>query len=320
MKKKVILIGLILILTSSIFSIGAFAKEDEKKIKKTSNLELTTNEVQNLLSLGFNENEINNMDAEEFNLNKDLKGKVVGTSTKYVKTIETLPDLETKSLELQSNDSEAKSVDQGISIELDEETYFEELDSLDNQEQFPTLSETIPTSYKRMTTTVTKLATDRYRLKNSVTWDRIPTYRYVDVSGVGINLTYWGPDANTEYGKQNWTTWSYCNGTQSDSATYTTSSTKWKRGSGGYSLKMNLPNDESTGGCAADKVKTLSSYMYFNVSELTNTTRLDAYGQYAHQEANYTLTPSISLSGISFDVSPSTKFSFHPNTHVQQSN
>lgn len=303
----------LLILALSIFGSGVSAKEkdkDEGKVEKNkSSLELTDEEFNNFISLGFTEEEIKNMDKEEYELNKDLKGKVVASTTQYLKIIEPIQSEFTT----QENTSQKSTI-----VELDEQTYYEELakENESNGEVSTSASDSTSTSYKTMTTTITKLSTNNYRLKNSVTWSKLPYIRYVDVTGVGINQTYWGPTPNTQYGKQNWKTYSYCNGTQSGSATYTTSSTKWKKGAGGYALKINLPNDETTGGCAADKVTSLSSYMYYSVAPLTSTNRLDAYGQYAHQESNYTLTPSISLSGVSFSVSPTTKFSEHPNTHV----
>ncbi|MBT2639860.1 hypothetical protein [Bacillus sp. ISL-39] len=279
------------------FGSGNFASAENQKNKRG---DITTQEYQNLLNLGFTDEEIEFMDQEELEQNKNLKGKVVGQDINYVKT---------------THGTETKVE------KLDEKTYKEEVNKVKEKEKKTSdisaqLSKSTTTSYKTMTTSVVLLSGSTYRVKNSVTWDRMPMYSYVDVTGVGINEAYWGPLPGTEYGKQNWKTWSYCNGYLNGSATYTKDSTKWKRGSGGYSLKINLPDDETTGGCAADRVEELSSYMYYSVSPMTSTNRLDAYGQYAHQESNYTLTPSISLSGVEFSVSPSKEFSFHPNTHV----
>lgn len=57
--------------------------------------------------------------------------------------------------------------------------------------------------------------------------------------------------------------------------------------------------------------------MYYSVNVLASSNVIDAYGQYAHQEDEYTLSPSISLTGFSFGVTPANVFSIHPNTHAQ---
>lgn len=318
MKSKFFSVLLALILVLSVFNFKVSAEEnaEEGVVKKNrESLELTDKEVDNLLSLGFTEEEIQNMDQEEYELNKDLDGEVVASTTQYLKIVEPIEsNTSLKSqMELKETDSSEPTI-----IELDKQTYYEELEKeKQSSGQFSTFSsDSTSTSYKKMTTTITKLSTNNYRLKNSVSWSKLPSTRHVDVSGVGINQTYWGPTPGTQYGKQNWKTWSYCNGYQYGSATYTSGSSKWQKGAGGYALRMNLPDDETTGGCAADRVETLSSYMYYSVSPLATTNRLDAYGHFAHQESKSTLVPGISLSGVSFSVSPSTSFSEHPNTHI----
>ncbi|WP_445505870.1 hypothetical protein [Niallia sp. 03091] len=311
MKSKFFSIALLILVLSIFGSAGASAKEKDegKVVKNKNNLELTVEEFNNLISLGFTKEDIENMDKEEFDLNKNLKGKVIGSTTQYLKITEPIQS----KLSTQENTSPKPTI-----VNLDEQTYYEEL-AKENESTgsvSKSASDSTSTSYKKMTTSIIYLSYNNYRLKNNVNWDKIPFYTYVDVTGVGINQSYWAPNPNTQYGKQNWKTWSYCNGYQYGSAEYSTGSSKWEKGAGGYSLRINLPNTETYGGCAADKVEDLSSYMYYSVSPLTSTNRLDAYGHYAHQEANYTLVPGISLSGISFSVSPSSKFSLHPNTHV----
>lgn len=287
------------IILGLIFSPYLFKLETvNASVTNANGLSISAEEYQRLLTLGFTDEEITNMDQEELEMNKELSGELTTATTQYLKIIDpTSPEIDSQSQ---------------VQV-LSEQTYNYEVDNYVED-----ASDGTTTSYKKMTTTITKLSTNSYRLKNSVTWSRIPATRHVDVTGVGINQSFWGPTPNSQYGKQNWKTYSYCNGTQSGSSTYNTSSDKWKKGSGGYSLKVNLPGDEIVGGCAADKVTALSSYMYYSVTPLTSTNRLDGYGQYAHQVVDFTLTPSISLNGAEFTVSPTEKFSEHPNTHVLQ--
>lgn len=300
------------VLILSVFIVGSETAKAEEVKSNVNNLKLSSQDIQNLKDLGFTEDEIMQMDKEEYEMNKNLDGEVVGENTNYIKITE--PE-ETAGLSRSSKDPLP------IIEELDEETYNKEVAKAKKQDDSKVstraASHSTKTKYKKMTTNIIKLGTNKYRLKNSVTWSRVPGYRYVDVNGIGINGSFWGPLAGSQYGKQNWKTWSTCNGYKYDDAVYTKKSTKWKSGEKGYSLKINLPNDVNNNGCASDGVEALSSYMYYTVVNQTKTNKIDAWGQYAHQEANYTLSPSISLSGVDFSVSPSKKFSIHPNTFAQ---
>lgn len=177
-----------------------------------------------------------------------------------------------------------------------------------------------PTSYKTMRTVISRTGKQNHRLKQSITWSKMPKNRYVDVTGIGINPSFWGPTPGSEYGEQKWTTYSHMSGTQSHSSIYNTSSTKWSRGTGGYSVRIDLPNNSFGGGADAKTVRTLTNYMYYSVRPVAVNSRLDAFGHYAHQEKNSAISPAISLSGVSFSVSPSTSFTYHPNTHVLKTN
>ncbi|MFF2286016.1 hypothetical protein [Peribacillus butanolivorans] len=152
---------------------------------------------------------------------------------------------------------------------MDEETYNKEVAKAKEQDESKistrAASHSTKTKYKKMTTNIIKLATNKYRLKNSVTWSRMPWYRYVDVNGIGIKGSFWDPVAGSQYGKQNWKTWSTCNGYKYDDAVYTKKSTKWKSGEKGYSLKINLPNDVSHMGCGSDGVEALMELRLYQV-------------------------------------------------------
>ncbi|MFF3025564.1 hypothetical protein ACFVRR_23455 [Gottfriedia sp. NPDC057948] len=277
-------------------------QEDENTVIFSNNLDFA--QTNRLLNLGFTDSEIETMSNEEYEINKDLKGEVISTNTNYIKIIE--PRV-TIAYSISNNEPIIK--------ELDEETYYDEINKLNDTLKSRASSDFSTTSYKKMTTTITKLSSKEYRLKNSVVWSKLPSQTYVDVIGIGINSSYWAPNPGTQYGQQNWTTYpTIGNPSKSKSAEYTKDSNKWKKGAGGYALKINLPDNKAKG-IDSEYLKTLSSYMYYSVGSLTNTKRLDAYGNYAHQNSSYTLTPSIALSGISFSVSPAKKFSFHPDTH-----
>lgn len=169
------------------------------------------------------------------------------------------------------------------------------------------------TSYKRVTTTISVLSNRKYRVKTSVIWDKMPVTRSWDVLGTGINSNQYAPNQGTEYAKQNWTEYHYLSGNKKGSATYSSSSPKWKRRAEGYGVKMNLRdndgvcNDKS---CWGYKVTALSLYAYYTVEEYkyNSQSRIDAYGQYGHA------TESI-WDGISFSIGyGSASISFESNS------
>ncbi|MFZ3589857.1 hypothetical protein ACOI1C_11380 [Bacillus sp. DJP31] len=125
------------------------------------------------------------MDKEEFLLNKDLIGEVVSSSTEYFKIIAPSSEDALNNQISELYKEKEKVVKPSKLIKLDQQAYFDELAKdkelsalEDNKGLFSITasSDTEPTSYKRMTTTITKLNTNTYRLKNSVTWDKLPFY------------------------------------------------------------------------------------------------------------------------------------------------
>ncbi|WHX66038.1 hypothetical protein QNH26_20575 [Peribacillus frigoritolerans] len=292
-------------------------------LTNVNGLELTDQNIEDLRSLGFTDEAIENMDEEEYQLNKDLKGEIVDTDTKYIKTI--TPEENSEMQPLEENEELQRSLPEkslnvlesnnSISIELDEETFYKELEQ--EKTGIKTMaSDTTTTDYKIFKTTISKLSSSKYRLTNNMTWKKIPSTRQWDVSGVGINSTYWAPVPNSQYAKQNWKTYSHMSGNQSGSSTYKSSSSYWSKKAGGYALKMNLPNN-TTNGADSKFVESLSNYMYYNVSKLASTKQLDAYGAYRHQATSASIGISYSISGSSLSVSPSTKFDGPITTHAQ---
>lgn len=283
-----------------------------------SGIEISEEEYSNLLSIGFTSDEIQNMGQEAYELNKGIKGEVVGSETQYLKIIE-LPENQY----LRSNST---GNFEPLIIQLDKETYEKEVSNASNQTSNDNgitpydITETSKTSYKTMNTVIARLGVQNYRLKQSIIWHIMPSNRKIDVSGIGINGAFWGPTPNSNYGEQTWTTYSILNGTQSHSAIYNASSTSWHKGPGGYAVKIDLPDDDFGGGAGHKDVETLQSYMYYGVTPMVANNRLDAYGQYAHQETLFTISPAIALSGLSFSISQTSDFSYHPNTHVLKTN
>ncbi|KKB33085.1 hypothetical protein [Bacillus thermotolerans] len=83
-------------------------------------IEISDETFNNLLSLGFTKDEIENMSEEVYNLNKNLKGEIVASQTQYLKIIENPDTIKSPFL---YNDLQTDP----IIVELDEATYNKEV-------------------------------------------------------------------------------------------------------------------------------------------------------------------------------------------------
>lgn len=90
----------------------------EIQVKAASNL--NAEQIEHLESLGFTQEEILNMLPEEINKNLEIDGEVVATSTKFLKVIE--------------NDIFNEEDLINLIIELNEETYFKEVQLQEEKE------------------------------------------------------------------------------------------------------------------------------------------------------------------------------------------
>ena len=124
------------------------------------NIAMTSQEYNNLLNLGFNEEEIYFMSEDTYISNKDLSGTVVARNDKYYKTIYTDLNGNTQSMEITK-------------------------DEYDNQGGMNSRG-TVTTEYKNMVTVLTAL-TNTYRYKVSVGWKNFPSKRSYDIIGIGFD-------------------------------------------------------------------------------------------------------------------------------------
>ncbi len=293
----------------------------EIQVKAASNL--NAEQIEHLESLGFTQEEILNMLPEEINKNLEIDGEVVATSTKFLKVIE--------------SDTFNEEDLINLIIELDEETYFKEVqlqEEKQNRGFFSNKSivtrnalhkkdiDKSTTSYKTVTTTIVALeAKKKYRVKTAITWHIMPKNRKIDVIGTSINSAFWAPTPGSQYGQQSWSVRHSCNKTKHLVKTYSSSSNSWTKGPTGYPLSIDLPDDiVKSYACHSEKVITLSAFSYFTVDRLTSTipTQIDAFGKYLHQESNRKIFPNINFYPLSFGVSASQSSKFtEATTHAK---
>lgn len=123
-------------------------------------IEMTNQEYNNLINLGFSSDEIYYMSEETFLDNKGLSATLVAKNEKYYKTVYT--DLN----------------GQSYSVEIPKEEY-------ENQGTINARG-TIQTEYKTMVTTIAQNG-NRYRYKVSLVWRQMPQTRSYDIIGIGFD-------------------------------------------------------------------------------------------------------------------------------------
>lgn len=273
--------------------------------------ELNVDQMKHLESLGFTEEEILNMPETEIMKNLEIDGEVVAIDEKFFKVIES------------DNDSIIKNPSR--EIELDENTYLREvqLEEAKRSNSISTLKsgeDTNTTSYKKVITTIVAITgKQQYRVKTAIDWSIMPKNRKKDVIGTGINSSFWAPSPGSQYGQQSWSVKHSCNQTKYLSTSYSKDSNLWSKGSSGYALTIDLPNDVfASYACNEEEVKTLSAFAYYTADKLTSTTQIDAYGKYLHQETSLQVTPAITFYPLTFGVSASQSDKFtETTTHAQ---
>lgn len=124
-------------------------------------IEITANEYNNLINLGFTEDEIYYMDQTTFDANSDIESTLLAKTIKYYKTVYPL-------------------YGNSYTEEVTEDEYFNH--KIDNQ-----LRTTVSDSYKTVVSTISANGGNSFRYKVSTTWSSIPGNRSYDIIGIGIS-------------------------------------------------------------------------------------------------------------------------------------
>ena len=225
----------------------------EKVFYVNSNgIEMTEQEYDNLLSVGFTEFQIKNMSLSEFNDNKDLHGQVEASVKKYYKTV-------TNTLT-------------GKVIESREASYDEFLREKENPTRDTGF---IMTSWIQMTNNIITISDYYKRYKADMFWMSMPPVRSFDTFAIGFN------DYEIEIVSSViplTIVYTYSDGTDiTQTAGYTQKIT-----SKGAGVSFKLPSEHIVG---------LSSYMYYNIGKITSSevTSLISCSDYVHANRTSTL-------------------------------
>lgn len=229
-------------------------------------INLSNEEKERLVQLGFTENEIATMSLEEYNKYRDLDGELLSLEESYYKIVSDSQGNVLKTVEV-SEDATLTALDQSTPTFR------------------ATASDTEETSWMKMTTTSSKLSNGNIQLKNSFIWLNNPQVALTDVVAISHSANAVKvPD--TEGFSYKYTDGK---GTHSVSASGTT------RNDYGIAKKFNLKaigiNSPPTNHNGYISVQVKKSNQ--------NDIRANAYGHYTHVTIGFTSTIDIKSGSIS---------------------
>jgi len=250
-----------MIATLVLISTTAVKASSEVYYTNNENIEMTEQEYNNLLGLGFTEKQIERMDYDEFMFNKDIEAEVVSTVTQHIQTTTTIKN----------------GIKTSTSIVLDDEQFAEMMEMGEMQSLNPTYSPNVSgyfydgISYNTTKTLTSYIAifndTDYARYKMDMQWNTMPSTRSFDIIGIAIEPAKVHISSILKF-RQDWET------------TGTTF---------GHSISGYPKTDNYSGSFVYElptgSMSAMESYIYFNVAKNSGVgtiTSLVASGDYAH--------------------------------------
>lgn len=249
------------------------ANETEENIYYTNKngISMTEREYNNLLNLGFKDFEIQNMNLEKFNANKDYDDAFLEVEThRYYKT-------------------EYSTIDGSVISNQEITKYEYEHANLNCRGDGEVI-----TNYKDLTSSITYVNSNAKRYRASMTWLSMPSVRSYDIIGAGFS------DANI-----------YVSSSYPDlDTTYCTSGNNCTTIGTGYAYKVTSSGAGASFKLPSGTIISLYSTMYYDVakSNPSNTiTYLRMAADYAHATSNVTANQSkqysLGYSGLYLDGS-----------------
>jgi len=249
---KLILASLIIISTTVVRA------ANEVYYTNLENIDMTREEYNNLLSIGFTEKQVERMDYETFIKNKDLHGTLVGENTQYYKTTTFMRN----------------GIKYSTSQIMEKDDLLRDMEAEESQQHTDLLRVSgnfyngiSYTTYKQITTRITSVSEDYMRYQVESYWFNMPSTKSYDIMGIGIepSKVEIGStlDFRQDYIKTN------------DEMGYSIACYQ-KTSSTGGAVMFKLPNYS---------IRYLEAYMYFYVQKINQSDTiysLVAAGDYAH--------------------------------------
>ena len=252
----------IVLATLILMSTAVVKASNEVYYTNRENIEMTEQEYNNLLGLGFTEKQIYRMDETTFLENKDIQATVLNERGTYLKQTTIMRN--------------------GIKTYRTEEITEEEaMAEVELQSQEPTRGPSgnyydgvFATDVIYLKTKIVGISNAVMRFKTDVEWLTMPSDRYNDIIGIGIESSKVFINSTIQFRED----WVKTNNTF------------------GYDT-ICAPKDESTGGSAvftlpSGSLSELESYIYFNVTKQNSGTITELYnsGNYAHATSNVSIS------------------------------
>lgn len=295
--KKFIVMTLILALLTSNFTLVSAASSSKKG---------DTENRDNLIELGFTDDEINNFTDKEIDEFSKLEGTIVSKKTTYTRIS---PD--------------------GISTEISKKEAVKEAEEINKKNQeivsddLVTTNETSTGSATNLlleqTVTVSSLNNGQYFIKNSFKWLTNSLSRFTDVLAISHSTSLSNNSSNA--GAVYLYDWKVSNGYPNSGSTGTKTNqiTSIKKSSStGFAWAIDLRlNNPNIAGTTATNHRGYA-FMIVNKTPSNFTGYANAYGHYFHQKIKLSGTMSISINGASVDVTPTLYFTeANNNPNVQ---
>ncbi|WP_445487309.1 hypothetical protein [Niallia sp. 03133] len=301
------------ILISICFSFNleqAKASENLKFVNKYG-IEITESDYNRLISLGFEDEQIQNMNAEEYDINKEMYGETINVLKQYVKTTylyDQTPPIDKSVKDKSVKSSKSMLVEENEPELVDEKVEYLSKEEFEQQLKYDTQNQlgknkinnsialspdegTDSTSYKIITVKLTKIASKEWKVSTTLEWKKVPATRSKDIISAAIRY----PDDfvinhTKRYGSQYYESTGVNAKQQSKTynelITYGANSGNWlNEGYEGDGLVQNLRNNFYDAGYNY-KVTYFKNYMYFyfnlDVKSYSHS-NVQVSGSYVHQ-------------------------------------
>jgi len=260
-------------------------KLQAKSFTNSEGVYISEKEYKRLVSIGFDPEDIENMDSEEYKMNENLNGEIIGSEVKYLKTT-IFEDYENQNIKTFSSLDTSKAISSSIVDDskvineyLTKEDFEAELEKEEIEEN-ATVSTSVKklatkdtvkkhTEYKLLKLHLVKFGEGKYRATSLMLWKKVPKKRGVDVLAMvpGYGDVFSISRTNRS-AKQYYTFKRPGYKTDHDTIRYNKSSGVWDDTSTGAAIKPNLKDDwyvkNKQGMSDEVKVTKIKFKMYYN--------------------------------------------------------
>lgn len=269
MKKVLSLFALLLIIPAFVF-----AENTESYYTNNMGVEMSYDEYQHLVQLGFIDVEIQLMDQDTFDQNMEIEGELLAVTDTYLKTVGN-PVQGYRTYEVTKDEYENGQAQNG--------------QMQGGNVASPFVTGFVETNYKHMTTGISSYGS-YYRFQNYLQWKSMPSRRSYDITGVGYNSSALNRVSAVGFHQYA----SYPGGAIDELTVHSPQYFTY-----GVGTSFQLPTSSN--------VVALTSKIWVDLMPNGNSNTLTAVGDYSHATSNVSLNTSrdyfVNLGGITLGTS-----------------